>query len=192
VPRCKVPPAAASTAQGVGPRGRPRQRLRRRQRVERGPTPVTKVALGPGVRIPSLFSSVLGLAAGWSRPEYSGAGRDCGTGALGGLARPSPRPERLPRRLWSKRERKGGWRTALPPRGEPGTNEAASFPEGLRRPIFRVPVVCKVIDPAASKLITQSAEHECGFLLNYRCALWTAFDARLTGSEAGGQYDFAT
>jgi hypothetical protein len=124
-------------------------------------------------------------------PNTPARGETAERARWGDLRARLPARKRLRRRLWSKRERKDGWRTALPPRGEPGTNEAASFPEGLRRPIFRVPVVCKVIDPAASKLITQSAEHECGFLLNYRCALWTAFYARLTGSEARGQYNFA-
>jgi hypothetical protein len=84
--------------------------------------------------------------------------------------------------------------------GEPGTNEAASFPEGLRRPNYRIPVVCKDIDPAASKLISQSGEHECGFLLNDRCALSTPgafpanrdFVARLAGLAAKGGYGFAT
>src|SRR5207247_4074593 len=95
LPWCKGLAAATSSVQGEGPRGRPRQRLRRRRRVERGPTPVTKVALGSGVTI-LLLGSVLRLGAGRSRAEYSGAGRDCGPGAPGVVRRGLARPHRGP------------------------------------------------------------------------------------------------
>ena len=44
--------------------------------------------------------------------------------------------------------------------------------------LISVPVVCEDIDPGASKLITRPDEHECGFLLNNRCALWTRAASR--------------
>jgi len=52
---------------------------------------------------------VLGLGADWSRAEYSGAGRNCGTGAPGVARARLPVLKRLPRRGAGLKGQKGGW-----------------------------------------------------------------------------------
>src|SRR6266487_480955 len=142
---------------------------------------------GIGGLDPSPSRSVLRLGAGWSRAEYSGSGRDCGTGASGGLrARPSPRPEKtaaLGADL--KRSRRAGGEPPFCRGGSQGGRKRRASPKGLRRPNLG-PCCLRGIDLRASKLITRSDEDECGFLLSYRYVLWTpAISRRYAFIEIG-------
>ncbi len=97
-----------------------------------------------------------------------GLGRARGSGAS------SPRPKRLPR--WapiSKGGRRAGGEPPFYRGGSQGRTKRGELPGKGCGALISVPVVCEDIDPGASKLITRPDEHECGFLLNYRCALWT-------------------
>lgn len=99
---------------------------------------------GIGGLDPSPSRSVLRLGAGWSRAEYSGSGRDCGTGASGGCVRARlPALKRLPRSAPISRGAEG--RVENRPSAEGGAREEGSgeLPRKGCGALISVPVVCE-------------------------------------------------